>query len=72
MADRIVFIHAETGVTAFEFEVPPHPRVRFYVVHPRNGTRRYEDQKGAVCAARGFVKRWNNERKFWEREYATS
>ncbi len=72
MADRIVFKDAETGVTAFEFEFSPVRRVHFYVVHPRNGTRYYEDEKGAVRAAKGFVKRFNNEQRFWEREYANS
>jgi len=67
--DRVIFQCAATGVKAFEFQAKPHPRIGFYVVHPRNGTRRYEDEKSAVRAAKGFVRRWDNEPAYWERKY---
>jgi len=62
----------EGNQAQFAFEVSPARRVHFYVVHPRNGIRHYEDQKSAVRAAKGFVKRFKNEQRFWEREYANS
>ena len=68
--DKVVFEDAATGIKACEFQAQPNPRTAFYVVHPRNGTRTYEDRKSAVTAAKGMVKRWNNEARYWEFQYA--
>lgn len=67
--NEIVFEDAATGVKACKFFNEPAARVAYYVIHPRNGTRTYEDKKGAVSAAKGMVKRWDNEAKYWERQY---
>lgn len=68
--DQVFFKDATTGVTVYKYETPPARRVKFYVISPRNNPRNYQEAKEAIRAARGFVKRWNNESKFWDREYA--
>lgn len=68
--NEVVFEDTTTGVKACKYANSPAYRTAYYVIHPRNGVRTYEDAKSAIRAAKGMVKRWDNEARYWERQYA--